>query len=133
MDSTIERMMGESNSLWKLNQLMYAGAVVVERRVKRPPPLAGVTLDQKQRKIWHLRMVIGWLQCEADRRRKGKALTPRQRYNLGLLKKTFGDLRSMTKLRATVENQKSLLKLKCMQLSRLKKVRCVRLLNSQYK
>ena len=133
VDSTIERMMGESTSLWKLNQLVYAGAVVVERRVKRPPPLPGATLDQRQRKIWHLRRVIGWLQCEADRRRKGKALTPRQRYNLGLLKKIFGDLRSMTKLRATVETQKSLLKLKCMQLSRQKKVNRARLLNSQYK
>ena len=94
-----------SESLWKLNSLVYAGAVVVDRRVKRTPPKPGPNLEQRRTSNMHFRRLVGWLECEAGRRRKDLAWTPQQKYNLGLLTKIFGDLRSMRKLRATLETQ----------------------------
>ena len=99
---------------------MYAGAVVVEQRTKKPEPRPGAKLEQRQAQILHLRRVVGWLRCETDRRRKGVAPTPRQKYILGMLTKMFGDLQSMRKLRAPWERFKGLLKLKAYQARRLR-------------
>ena len=133
VDEAICELMGDSESLWKLNCLVYAGAVVVERRVKRDPPLPGASLDRRRIWIRHLRRVIGWLESEVRRRRTGVALTPRQRHNLRALTKIFGDLASMRKLRATLEHQKSLLKVKVMQLRRIMGQRKRQMLNRQYR
>ena len=45
VDNVICKLMGDSKSLWKLNCLAYAVAVVVELRVKWDSPPPGASLD----------------------------------------------------------------------------------------
>ena len=78
MDSIIGCKLRKSKSLWTLNTLVYAGAVVAEKRVKNGLPKPQAKVEQRLGKIEHLRRVVGWLESELDRKRRGIRLTPRQ-------------------------------------------------------
>ena len=126
------RKLLKSKSLWTLITLVYAGAVVVEKRVKNMLPKPQAKVEQRWGKIEHLRRVVERLESELDCRRRGIHPTPRQWRNQKVLTKIFGDLRSISKLRATLEHQKSLWK-KSHQLKRVKTGLRKKRLNSQYK
>jgi len=59
--------------LWRLNCLVYAGAVVVTNRAKCPSKVN----PQKQADVIRLRRIIGWLESEIRRRRNGRKATAR--------------------------------------------------------
>ena len=66
---------------WRLNCLVYTGAVLVSDRTrrimsKRTPPKQE---DQSQKKanVEHLRRTIGWLESEIGRRKEGRKATSR--------------------------------------------------------
>jgi len=68
-------------TLWRLNCLVYAGAVVVTNRWKHPSK-APRTQQVKQADFTTLRKIIGRLKSEIGWRRNGQKATARQRKNM---------------------------------------------------
>ena len=132
-DLIVEELKQGPQTLWRLNCLVYAGAVVIERRVKKPRPEQRQLTNRKALQINHLRRVIGWLECEIRQRKRGSPLTSRQKHTARLLRTIFGDLSSMRKLRATLETQKSKLRVRAMQVRRLKEQSKRKRLNEAYR
>lgn len=126
-------------SLWRLNCLVYAGAVVVERRARkslaRPGGLKNAkvrAIETKSAEITELRRKIGWLTSEISRRRLNQRLTNRQRANLVRLQRLYG-FRNLRQLRVKLEELKACLRVRCLQRRRLKLALRRRAANERYR
>ena len=65
-----------SVSFWKLNCVVYAGAVVVEQSVRKPVTLPGPKVDQQRTQIRHNQSMIARFESETVHRKKSLAPTP---------------------------------------------------------
>ena len=114
-------------TLWKLNCLVYAGAVVVEMVVKCSLVRPGgggcprvESLWQKEAEVTKLRWKIGWLMSEISRRKTSPKMTERHYRNQARIHRFFGP-QSLHELEARLETLKGFLCVRCLQLWHLKK------------
>ena len=125
-------------SLWRLNCLVYTGAVVVETRARRSLTKSehGVRKDKaikdKEADVLSLRRRVGWLTDEISRRRRSQRLTRRQRSNRARLRRMFG-VQNMQQLKVQLETEKARLRVRSLQLRRLRAARKRRALNDRYR
>ena len=84
-------------TLWKLNCLVYAGAVVVKRVVKRSLDRPGggccpriESIKRKEAEVTELRRKVGWLTSEISRRKNSPKMTERQYQNQARIRRNFG-------------------------------------------
>ena len=82
-------------TLWRLNCIVYAGAVVVERGSRKSPVQQRVqelevALKAKQAEVTQLRRKVGWLTNEIARRKVNSRPTERQYSNINRLRRMFG-------------------------------------------
>ena len=69
-----------AKTLWRLNCLVYSGAVTVENRVKKSLASRKIpSLQKREAEITQLRKVIGWLQSELQRQRTRSPATYKQK------------------------------------------------------
>ena len=130
---------GKMLTLWKLNCLVYAGAVVVERVVKRSLVRLGgdrcpriESIRRKEAKVTELRRKIGWLTSEISRRETSAKITERQYRNQARISRIFG-LQSLREIEAQLETLKGFLCVRCLQLRHLKKTLRRKRLNERYR
>ena len=114
------------NSFWRLNCLVYAAAVVVNRRWRKiplhgrkKPVTEDPRVEKRKAQILNLRRRVGWLSCEVQRRKQGKRPTPKQKRLVVRLRKIFG-VKSLPELKTLLESQKGILRVKSLQLRRIK-------------
>ena len=126
-------------TLWKLNCLVYAGTVVVERVVKRSLVRPGgggcprvESIRRKEAEVTELRWKIGWLKSEISRRKTYPKMTERQYRKQARICRIFGP-QSLRELEAQLETLKGFLCVHCLQLRRLKKTLRRKKLNEQYR
>ena len=120
-------------TLWRLNCLVNAGAVVVVKRVKKPHSRADPGLRDRKAEIAQLRKVIGWLDSEVRRWKVGLRPTPKQQRLSRRLKKMFGGRTSLRELETLLETRKSLLRVRVTQERRLNLSRRRKRLNERYR
>ena len=117
-DLIVEKYDEGEQSLWRLNCLVYAGAVVISDRVKQPftrTTKKQPSLKRKETDVAHLRRQIGWLEAEIHRRKSGKRPTPRQWRNIRLL---HAERRGLRELEVSLETFKAKLGVRASQLRR---------------
>ena len=126
-------------TLWKLNFLVYAGAVVVERVVKLSLVRPGgggcprvESIKRKETEVTELRQKIGWLTSEISRRKTSPKMTERQYRNQARICRIFGP-QSLRELEAQLETLKGFLHVRCLQLRHLKKTLRSKKLNELYR
>ena len=118
--------------MWRLNCLVYAGAVVVANRLQRPSktPRMQQVNPQKQADVARLHRTIGWLESEISRVKQGTKATARQRTNIRRLKLERCPLRE---LEASLETQKARLRVRVTQLRRLRANARSKAINAAYR
>ena len=97
------------NSFWRLNCLVYAAVVVVNRRWRniplhgrKKPVTEDPQVEKRKAQILNLRRKIGWLSCEVQMRERGKRPMQRQKRLVVRLRKIFG-LKSLPELKTLLE------------------------------
>ena len=141
VDDLIAREWEECSEMrvWKLNCLVYAGAVVVGKFVKRSfvrPGGGGCprvkTIRRKEAEVTELRRKIGWLTSEISRRKTSPKMTDRLCRNQARVRRIFGP-QSLREMEARLETLKGYLRVRSLQLRRLKKTLRRKKLNEQYR
>ena len=139
VDDLIAELYGlGEQTLWRLNCLVYAGAVMVERRARRSQTRSkdGVRKDKairdKETDVISLRRKIGWLTDEISRRRSSRCPTARQRCNQARLRKMFG-AQNLQQLKVQLEQEKARLRVRSLQLRRLRSNQRQRAINDRYR
>ena len=114
-------------TLWKLTCLVYAGAVVVEKFVKRSLVRPGgggcprvESIRRREAEVTELIRKIGWLMSKISRRKTSPKITDRLYRNQARVCRIFGT-QSLRELEARLETLKGYLSVHCLQLRRLKK------------
>lgn len=93
---------GSDGSLWALNCLVYAGAVVVDQRSKSSRP-GCETAKAVRTKEAEVTRKIGWLETEISRRVRSQHSTRRRRVIRARLRRMFGAL-GISQLRVRLES-----------------------------
>ena len=122
-------------SPWRLNCLVYAGASIVEAH-SSPKPVKDSGWDPdlktKAAEVTQLRRKIGWLTSEIGRRKSNSKPTARQYSNIGRLRRIFGP-QNLREMEVQLEVLKCSLRIRALQLRRLKKIMRRRNLNRRYR
>ena len=139
MDDLITQEWKSANekTFWKLNCLVYAGAVVVEKRVKDGLSRSKNkdhtdAIKAKEAKVTLLRRRIRWVLSEIKRRKCSKRPTKRQCVNIKRLTKLFSPL-NVSQLEVHLETLKSKLWVRSLQLRRIRDHQKRRTFNERYR
>jgi len=117
-DLVVEEFERGKKTLWTLNCLVYAGAVIVTNRMHRPSktPRMQQVNPQKQADVTRPCRTIRQLESEIRRVKQGAKVTARQRTNIQWLKL---EQYSLWELETSLEMQKACLRVRVTQLHRL--------------
>ena len=121
------------NSLWRLNCLVYAGAMVVTERAKKPRRQRNHTSDVKRdTEIGQLRRKVGWLQSDLAKRKSGGRLTSKQRKIRAAVNGMVGS-KSTRRLRVFLRTQKDPLRVRVTQARRKETAKRRKEINAKYR
>ena len=129
----VDRLLGQmwedgEKSFWRLNCLVYAGAVTVQELLANARPKGGMSpqgkaqrsIRKKEVQVLELRKHIGWLTCEVDRQKSLHKPTRRQWVIGSFLCQLFGR-KTLPEFRTALEAQKGILKVRALQKRRTRK------------
>ena len=132
VDELISEQYRKKRSLWNLNCLVYAGAIIVAKSAKKFPKQTATNEIKRRAEIRHLRKVVGWVRSDLAKRKEGGSMTPRQRKNREVIVKLCGS-GSTRRLRLFLETKSTMLKIKTRQLREVKARQRRKKLNERYR
>lgn len=119
VDGLIATMLHENPSAWSLNCLVYAGALVVERRSRRAVqvgPGKSTRLGDREAEIRSLRRRIGWLHGEISKWETNTPPVARETRVTRRLRKIYGrKANNLRELRIILTEEKGLLNVRASQ------------------